>query len=101
MPKAYAIFTEDITDPEGMKAYAAAAREAIHGHGATVLAADPRPQVVEGEWHGNQTVLLEFESPEAAQAWYFSPEYQAAARLRQAAATTNAVIVTGFERRPG
>jgi uncharacterized protein (DUF1330 family) len=35
---------------------------------------------------------------EAAQAWYRSPGYQAAIPLRQAAADTNAVIVSGFAR---
>jgi uncharacterized protein (DUF1330 family) len=53
--------------------------------------------VLEGEWHGNQTVVLEFPSPEAARAWYESPAYQKAKSLREAAADTNAVIVAGFE----
>ena len=45
---------------------------------------------------GNQTVILEFESVEAAKAWYNSPEYQEAIPLRQKAADCNAVIVKGF-----
>ena len=62
-----------------------------------MLAADPNPEVLEGEWHGNQTVVLEFESVEAARAWYESPAYQEAVPLRHAAADCNAVIVAGFE----
>ena len=31
--------------------------------GATILAFDQNAEVLEGEWHGTQTVLLEFESP--------------------------------------
>ncbi len=100
MPKAYVVLTEAIHDPEGMKAYARAARDPIHAHDGKVLVADQQPQVLEGEWFGNQTVVIEFESVEAAQAWYRSPEYQAAVALRQGAAHTNAVILTGFERAP-
>jgi uncharacterized protein (DUF1330 family) len=98
MPKGYVILTEAVHDTEGMKAYAAAARGPIHAAGAKILAADPRVEVLEGEWHGNQTVVVEFESVEAARAWYESPDYQAAAALRRAAAQCNAVIVAGFER---
>jgi uncharacterized protein (DUF1330 family) len=43
-----------------------------------------------------QTVVLEFESVEAARAWYESEAYQKAAKLRQAAADCNAVIISGF-----
>ena len=94
MPKAYVIFTEDIKDPEAMKAYGAEAVKTMAG--ATFLAADRKAETIEGEWHGSQTVLLEFESVEAAKAWYYSDEYQAAAKLRHAAADCNGVIISGF-----
>ncbi|WP_199254845.1 DUF1330 domain-containing protein [Mycolicibacterium mengxianglii] len=92
--KGYVIITEAIKDPEGMKAYGAAAMKAMGG--AKVLAADTKAETIEGEWHGNQTVLLEFESVEAAKQWYYSDEYQAALKLRQAAADCNGVIISGF-----
>jgi uncharacterized protein (DUF1330 family) len=63
--KGYVILTEAIKDPEGMKAYGQAARTAMGG--ATILAVGA-PKVIEGGWHGDQTVLLEFESVEAARA---------------------------------
>ncbi len=94
MPKGYVILTEAIKDPEGMKAYGRAAGAAmgeVH-----ILAVDTSPQTIEGTWHGDQTVVLEFESVEAARAWYESEAYQNAAKLRQAAADCNAVIVSGF-----
>jgi uncharacterized protein (DUF1330 family) len=94
MPKGYVILTEEIKDPEGMKAYGQAAGAAMGG--VKVLAVDAKPQVLEGNWHGHQTVVLEFESVEAAQAWYDSDAYGAARVLRQAAADTNAVILSGF-----
>ena len=93
-PKGYVILTEAIKDPEGMKAYAQAAGATMGG--ATILAVDTAPKVIEGNWHGNQTVVLEFESVDAARAWYESEAYQKAAKLRQAAADCNAVILSGF-----
>ncbi len=96
MPKGYIIFTEAIHDREAMDTYSQAAVPTILGVGSNVLAADQQPEVLEGEWHGNQTVVLEFESVEAARAWYQSEDYQAAIPLRQAAADCNAVILAGF-----
>jgi uncharacterized protein (DUF1330 family) len=93
-PKGYVILTEAIKDPEGMKAYGRAAGAAMGG--VSILAVDTAPEVLEGSWHGNQTVVLEFESVEAARAWYESEAYQNAAKLRHAAADCNAVIISGF-----
>ena len=94
MPKGYVILTEAVKDPEGMKAYGQAAGAAMGG--GNVLAVDTAPKVVEGSWHGNQTVVLEFESVDAARAWYESEAYQKAAKLRQGAADCNVVILSGF-----
>jgi uncharacterized protein (DUF1330 family) len=94
MPKGYIILTEAIKDPEGMKAYAQAAGAAMGG--VNILAVDTAPQVLEGDWHGDQTVVLEFESVDDARKWYESEAYQKAAKLRQAAADCNAVILSGF-----
>ena len=63
---------------------------------AKILSFGPAVETLEGEWHGNQTVVLEFESVEAAKEWYYSDAYQEAAKLRQAAAECNGVIVSGF-----
>ncbi|MFJ9376373.1 DUF1330 domain-containing protein [Streptomyces sp. NPDC101455] len=97
MPKGYVILTESINDAAGMDAYSRAAGPSMVEGGATVLAVDGRPQLLEGEWHGDRTVVLEFESAEAARAWYESKAYKRAKPLRQAAADTNVVIVSGFE----
>ncbi|MET7486945.1 DUF1330 domain-containing protein [Streptomyces sp. NPDC005538] len=97
MPKGYVIVTEAIKDPAGMAAYGQAAGASIVQAGASILAVDGRPEVLEGEWHGDQTVILEFESVEAARAWYESEEYGRAKPLRQAAADSRAVLVAGFE----
>jgi uncharacterized protein (DUF1330 family) len=94
MPKGYIVFTEVIKDPAGMEAYGRAVGPSMTD-GISVLAVDTQPQVLEGTWHGERTVILEFESVEAARAWYESPEYEEAKPLRHAAADTNAAIISG------
>jgi uncharacterized protein (DUF1330 family) len=96
MGKGYVIVTEAIHDQEGIEAYAKASVPSIGEHGAKVLVFDENVEVLEGEWHGNRTVVLEFESVEKAREWYESPSYQEALRLRQAAADSNAVILSGL-----
>ncbi|MEU5755880.1 DUF1330 domain-containing protein [Streptomyces sp. NPDC047829] len=97
MPKGYVIMTEAIHDEESMAAYGAASAESMVEAGARVRVVDSNPQVLEGQWHGHRTVVVEFASVEAARAWYDSAAYRAARPLRQAAAVTNAVIVAGFD----
>lgn len=97
MPKGYVILTESVRDEAGMDAYGRAAGPSLLEGGASVLAADSQPQVLEGAWHGDRTIVLEFESVAAARAWYESDSYEKAKPLRHAAADSNAVIVSGFE----
>jgi uncharacterized protein (DUF1330 family) len=101
LPKGYVIFTEFINDVEAMAGYKEASGPTMAAHGAKLLVVDPEPEVVEGEWPATMTVLLEFESVEAAKAWYYSDEYQAAAMIRQAGADTNAVILAGRDPQGG
>jgi uncharacterized protein (DUF1330 family) len=96
MAKGYVILTEAIHDPEGMDVYGRESTAALIEHAGRVLVVDDQVQVVEGEWHGTRTVIVEYESVERARAWYDSPSYQAALPLRQAAANCNVVIVSGF-----
>lgn len=97
MPKGYAIFTEDIHDKAQIDAYAQQAVPGILRAGGKILVVDDAPEQIEGSWHGQRTVVLEFESVEAARNWYTSAEYREIAPLRHAAADNNAVIVAGLE----
>jgi uncharacterized protein (DUF1330 family) len=95
VPKGYIMFNETIRDHEAMAPYAAAAGQSMGEHRIGVLAVDPSPAVLEGSPTLNQAVLLEFESVEAARAWYESPAYQEALELRQLAADTDVILFSG------
>jgi uncharacterized protein (DUF1330 family) len=97
MPKGYVIFTEDVHDDAGISAYARQAVPTIVQAGGRIIVADDGPEPIEGSWHGQRTVVLEFDTVEAARNWYRSDDYQSVVGLRHAAADSNAAIVAGFE----
>ena len=92
---AYVIGNESIHDPEGFGKYAQAAGPTVVQYGGKLLAAGPQVEVLEGE-PNPVTVIMEFESVEAAKRWYNSPEYQAVVGLRHAAATGWLIIAEEF-----
>src|SRR5687767_3809617 len=97
MPKGYVLFTESVRDEEGMAAYGQQAVATMLKAGGRPIVVEVNAEVVEGDWPGPRTVILEFDSVEAERGWYHSSEYQAVIPLRQAAADANVAIVAGFE----
>ncbi|MEQ8798135.1 MAG: DUF1330 domain-containing protein [Salinisphaeraceae bacterium] len=97
MAKGYVIFTEVINDQAAYDAYVEKALPTIIESGGKPLVIQDDPEVIEGQWHGPRTVILEFESVAAARSWYKSAGYQAVVGERHAAAEANAVIVGEFE----
>ena len=96
MPKGYIIVQMTVSDPETYKAYAAMASEAMRKYGCTPLVRGGRSEALEGEGRP-RNVVLEFESYEAARAYYFSPEYQAAIEKRRPAGIGEVVLVEGVD----
>jgi uncharacterized protein (DUF1330 family) len=94
MPKGYVIARVDVTNPDAYALYAADASEAIKKHGGKALARGGRHEGLEGQARG-RNVVLEFESYDAARAYYFSAEYQAAKAKRAGAAVAEFVLVEG------
>lgn len=81
-----------------MATYGQAALPPIVAAEGKVLVGTPTVDLLEGEWTGNWTVVIEFPSQEAAKnSWYNDPEYQKAIPLRLAATSVNnLVLAPGF-----
>jgi uncharacterized protein (DUF1330 family) len=94
MPKGYIVSRVDVKNPEAYAAYAAAATKAIAAHGGRSLARGGRYEALEGKTRA-RNVVLEFDSYEAARAYFHSAEYQAARALREGAAEMEMVLVEG------
>ena len=97
MAKGYFIITEEIKDEDGMNAYSGKAVPTILQGGGRPIVVEDNVDVIEGKWHGSRTIIVEFDSVDAARAWYNSDAYQAVIGERHAAADSNAIIVSGFE----
>ena len=91
----YAIFNYDVADRDGYQQYQKQAGASFAGRSFKVLALDPATTRVEGERSGMQTVILEFDTKEAFDDWYNSPEYQEAAKYRKGASEGEIVICEG------
>ncbi len=97
MAKGYFMITEDIKDQDGINAYSGKAVPTILQSGGKPIIVEDNAELLEGTWHGTRTIVVEFDSVDAARAWYNSDAYQAVIGERHAAADSNAVIVGGFE----
>ena len=89
---AYFIAQYVVNDPKLYREYQAAAAPTIAASGGEVVAFDVAAETIEGNPPGPHTVIVKFESTEAAKAWYQSPEYQAAVGKRLAATEGFAII---------
>lgn len=93
----YMIFIREgeVLDHDAMKAYQS-------GNAAGSVPQGMKPLVVYGALEAFEgdapdgVVILQFPDAAAAKAWYFSPEYQERAKLRQQAAPYRAIMVEGL-----
>jgi uncharacterized protein (DUF1330 family) len=93
---AYLIVDADVIDPEQYEQYKAASPGAVAAGGGRFLVRGGELAVLEGDWSPSRVVVVEFENLEAAKAFYESPEYQAAIKLREGAARFNMIAVEGL-----
>jgi uncharacterized protein (DUF1330 family) len=91
----YAVVNYTITNPQGYEAYLPAAMPTLGAYNAEVLVADYTSEAKEGS-PGHVTVVLRFETKDAARAWYESEAYEAAKGHRTNNAEGIFVICDGF-----
>lgn len=94
MAKGYWIVHVTVTNEAAYPAYLAADKVAFDKYKARFLVRGGQFEAPEGSSRLRH-VVIEFESYAQALACYHSPEYQAAALLRQAAAEADVLIVEG------
>ena len=94
MKKGYWIVHVDVTDPENYPKYLEADAIAFEKYDAAFLVRGGEMTGPEGPVR-KRHVVIEFESYQTALDCYNSPEYQAAARLRQQFSDSDIVIAEG------
>ncbi len=93
---AYVVVDIEIHDSETYERYKRMAPPSIAMYGGRYLTRGGETAVLEGEWAPKRFVILEFPTLEKARAWWSSPEYADAKRLRQSCATTRMVVTEGL-----
>ena len=96
MAKGYIIYHVSVHDPELYKEYIAADAPDFVRHGGRFIVRGGDHETVEGT-RRDRHVVIEFPSYAAAMAYYQSPDYQAATRMRERAAVSDVVIVKGVD----
>ena len=96
MPAGYAVIVREKTrNPVELDEYKKMVPAVFQKHPATFLARNGRFEVLEGP-QSESIIILEFPSYEAAQAWYHSPEYQAACRHRFQGGDYRCILTEGI-----
>ena len=95
MPKCYFFAEIEITDPEIYRHYMPLAEAAVAAYGGRYIVRGGDMSVLEGNRPLRRAVIVEFDSPEQAEAFYHSPQYQEALALRLQSSTGHAYLLTG------
>ena len=96
MAKGYWIARIDVHDMDAYKKYIAANAAPIAEYGGRFLVRGGECEEKEGN-HRQRTVVIEFDSYEAAKACYHSDGYQAAIKLRTPVSEGDTLVIEGYD----
>lgn len=92
---AYVVIDAKSTNPERMADYRRLSTEAVAKAGGRFIVRGGAYEVLEGDWHPQRLVVIEFPTKEQAKAYYDSPEYVAARQARAGISSFDMVLVEG------
>ena len=92
---AYYIGEHKITDAAVFDEYLRQVVPMIERHGGRYLTRAGTHEMLEGDWHPNRVVIIEFADMAAIRAWHRSPEYQPLIAMRQSAASDVMIALDG------
>jgi uncharacterized protein (DUF1330 family) len=95
MPAYVIAYTGDFRDEAALQEYRRGNTDAVANHGGRFLARGGAVDVLEGPWPWERCVVMEFPDADAARAWHASDEYAPLKAMRQAASTTQIILVEG------
>jgi len=93
---AYVIVEVTITDHVEYEEYKKLTPAAIAAYDGKFVVRGAKTESLEGNWHPERIVVLEFPSVTRAKEWWNSSEYSKAKEIRQRSATTKMLVVEGF-----
>lgn len=93
---AYLIGSITVTDPVGYEEYRARVPAVIAAHGGRYVVRGGQMEVLEGNWPGTRTVVLEFPDMARLKAFYGSEEYAPLLAIRKRCAESSIIMVEGY-----
>lgn len=93
---AYFVLDIKVNDPNAYKEYAQLAGPSIQLYGGKALVLGGSPETIEGDWHAERIVVLEFADAEQFKRWYHSPEYSKIVNLRLTSTVSKSILVQGL-----
>lgn len=91
---AYIVAEVTVVDADVYETYKPLSAETISAHGGTYRIRGGNVESLEGEPVEGRFLIVEFPTVEAARAWYFSPEYSEARKLRTQASISRVFLVS-------
>ena len=93
--RGYVIFEIEITNPDRYEDYKKMVPPTVEKFGGRFVARGGKIEPLEGGWSPKRLGIIEFPSVDQARAWYNSPDYAPAIKIRQEAARSKLLIVEG------
>lgn len=93
---AYVIVEVEIDDPVEYEEYKKLTPASVAAFDGRSIVRGARSECLEGDWHPQRIVVLEFPSVERAKEWWHSEEYAPAKAIRHRTAKTRMLVVEGF-----
>lgn len=93
MPAYVIAETQEILNEDAYQRYRPLGAQAVLQHQGSFLVRGGTAQTLEGDWRPSKLTILEFPTADLARAWYDSPEYAAARRVRDGAARMRFVAI--------
>lgn len=88
----YIASPEEVSDPQGMREYAAGSAAVLEEFGGRYLVHHGAAEVLAGAWRPKAIIVLEFPSLERMRAWYDSEEYRPWRELRERSSKASIVV---------
>ena len=93
---AYIIVEIEITNPVGYEEYKRLAGPGVANYGGKYIVRAGACKTLEGDWHPQRIVVLQFENMERAKEWLNCPEYAEPRKMRHRTAKTRMILVEGL-----
>lgn len=93
----YALAQIRIHDRNRYQRYVAGFMPILIKYGGRLLAAEERPECLQGDWPFDKVIVMAFKDRSSWQRWAMSPEYQEISKDRVAATDGTVLLVNGIE----